>query len=196
MRLHAKYRAVLRPGRVVTELWVDLVQVLGSSLRSRTAVAVENVFLRKQPPFYPEQQVKPRRASNSLRLALVLLARCFAWRKALAIPPRTATPTGGSAAADRGDGAKQPDLERGANCRGSRPNGGTPCNKGPGEEEVGAPLQPWPTVCQPGAEDPQSVRRAAGSADPWHRLPKVFRVVERPNLGDLHHKWALKRAAT
>jgi len=75
----------LHLGRVVATLWVDLVRVLGSSLRSRTALAAENLFLRKQLALYRERQVKPRRASDPVRLALVLLARRFAWREALTI---------------------------------------------------------------------------------------------------------------
>jgi putative transposase len=63
----------------------DLVRLLGASLRSRTALAAENLFLRKQLALYRERQVNPRRASDPMRLALVLLARCFAWRDALTI---------------------------------------------------------------------------------------------------------------
>ena len=69
----------------MTGLGIDLVRFLGASLRSRTALAAENLFLRKQLVLYRERQVKPRRASDSLRLTLVLLTRCFAWREALAI---------------------------------------------------------------------------------------------------------------
>ena len=72
-------------GRVGTELGIDLVRFLGASLRFRTALAVKNLFHRKQLALYRERQVKPRRASDPLRVVLVLLARCFAWRKALTI---------------------------------------------------------------------------------------------------------------
>ena len=75
----------LHLGRVVATLWVDLVRVLGSSLRSRTALVAENLFLRKQLALYREHQVKPRRVSDPMRLALVLLARCFVGRAALTI---------------------------------------------------------------------------------------------------------------
>jgi transposase InsO family protein len=64
---------------------MDLVRFLAASLRSRTALAAENLFLRKQLALSRERQVKPRRASGPLRLTLVLLARCFAWREALTI---------------------------------------------------------------------------------------------------------------
>ena len=42
-------------------------------------------FLRNQLALYRERPVKPRRASAPVRLALVLLARGFAWREALTI---------------------------------------------------------------------------------------------------------------
>jgi len=71
--------------RVMTKCGVDLMRFLGVSLRSRTALAAENLFLRKQLALYRERQVKPRRASDPLRLTLVLLACCFAWREALTI---------------------------------------------------------------------------------------------------------------
>ena len=69
----------------MTGLGMDLGRFLGASLRSRTALAAENLFLRKQLALYRERQVKPRRASDPLRLTLVLLARWFAWREALRI---------------------------------------------------------------------------------------------------------------
>jgi len=72
-------------GRVLALLAIDLGQFLRTSLRSRTALAAENLFLRKQLAPYRERQVRPRRASDPVRLALVLLARSFAWREALSI---------------------------------------------------------------------------------------------------------------
>ena len=52
----------------------DLVHFLCLGLRSRVSLAAENLFLRKQLAFYQERTVKPRRADNPTRLALVLLA--------------------------------------------------------------------------------------------------------------------------
>jgi transposase InsO family protein len=71
--------------RVGAALWVDLMRFVGASLQSRAALAAENLFLRKQLALYRERQVRPRRASDPIRLALLLLARCFAWREALTI---------------------------------------------------------------------------------------------------------------
>lgn len=53
------------------------------TLGSRIALAAENLFLRKQLALYRERQPKPQRATDPIRLTLVLLARCFAWREAL-----------------------------------------------------------------------------------------------------------------
>jgi transposase InsO family protein len=55
-------------------------------------LVAENLFLRKQLALYQERQVKPRRATDATRLALVWLGRWFDWRQALAIvQPETFT---------------------------------------------------------------------------------------------------------
>ncbi len=72
-------------GRATVSLAMDVLRFLRTSLRSRTALAAENLFLRKQLALYRERQVKSRRASDPLRLTLALLACCFAWREALTI---------------------------------------------------------------------------------------------------------------
>lgn len=54
-------------------------------LRPSPALAAENFFLRKQLALYQERQVKPRRATNTTRLALVWLSRWFDWRQVLAV---------------------------------------------------------------------------------------------------------------
>ena len=63
----------------------DLIHFLCLGLRSRTSLAAENLFLRKQLAFYEERKVKPRRADNPTRLILVLLSRWFNWRDALTV---------------------------------------------------------------------------------------------------------------
>ncbi len=79
------FRACVHLGQVVLGLGAAALTFVGAALRSRTALAAENLFLRKQLALYRERQVKPRRVSAPLRLALVLLARCFAWREALMV---------------------------------------------------------------------------------------------------------------
>src|ERR671924_557134 len=54
-------------------------------LRPSVALAAENLFLRKQLALYQERHIKPRRATDATRLALVWLGRWFDWRQALAI---------------------------------------------------------------------------------------------------------------
>jgi hypothetical protein len=63
----------------------DLVHFLCLGLRSRTSIAAENLFLRKQLAFYQERKVKPRRADNPTRLTLVVLSPWFNWRGALTL---------------------------------------------------------------------------------------------------------------
>src|SRR5919197_242370 len=61
-------------------------------LRPSVALAAENLFLRKQLALYQERHIKPRRATDATRLALVWLGRWFDWRQALAIvQPETFT---------------------------------------------------------------------------------------------------------
>jgi hypothetical protein len=66
-------------------LIVDVGRFLRLCLRPPTTLAAENLFLRKQLALYQERHVKPRRATNATRLALVWLSRWFSWRQALAI---------------------------------------------------------------------------------------------------------------
>src|SRR5215475_9722735 len=63
----------------------DAMCFLGLCLRTPTALAAENLFLRKQLALYQERKIKPRRATHGTRFALVWLARWFDWRQALAI---------------------------------------------------------------------------------------------------------------
>ena len=83
--LAERRRGCAHLGRVVLALGVDALTLVGAMLRSRTAVAAENLLLRKQLALYREREVKRWRARDSVRLALVLLARCFAWREALMV---------------------------------------------------------------------------------------------------------------
>ena len=61
----------------------DGMRFIASLARSRTALAAENLFLRKQLAFYQERKIKPRRFDNITRFMLVLLSRGFAWQDAL-----------------------------------------------------------------------------------------------------------------
>lgn len=76
-------------GLVVFGLGGDGLTYLRAALRSRGALAAGSLFLRKQLVLYRERQVRPRRARDATRVALVLLARGFAWREALVVPEAT-----------------------------------------------------------------------------------------------------------
>jgi hypothetical protein len=75
---------------MLLSLIVDAGCYLGLCLRPSPTLAAENLFLRKQLTLYQERQVKPRRATNATRIALVWLGRWFDWRRALGIvKPKT-----------------------------------------------------------------------------------------------------------
>jgi hypothetical protein len=72
-------------------LLVDAVHFLWLCLHVPTALAAENLVLRKQLALYQERHSKPRRATDATRLALVWLGRWFDWRQALGDFTRCAT---------------------------------------------------------------------------------------------------------
>ena len=58
---------------------------LSLGLRSRSRLAAENLFLRKQLALYAERRVKCRRATDATRITLVMLTRLMDWKAALII---------------------------------------------------------------------------------------------------------------
>src|SRR5215470_3654397 len=86
------FRHVRQLASMLISLSVDAGCYLGLCLRPSPTLVAENLFLRKQLALYQERQVKPRRATDATRLALVWLGRWFDWRQALAIvQPETFT---------------------------------------------------------------------------------------------------------
>lgn len=76
--------------RVWLSLFADLLRFLALGIRSKGALAAENLFLRKQLAFYQERKIRPRRVNDPTRLALVWLGRWFSWRNALTVvTPKT-----------------------------------------------------------------------------------------------------------
>jgi hypothetical protein len=72
----------------VTVLWElprDGVQFLNVASRSRTGVAAEVLFLRKQLAYYQDHQIRPRRLTDAARLSLILWSRLFDWKEALMV---------------------------------------------------------------------------------------------------------------
>src|SRR5208283_2833426 len=71
----------------LTVLWElrDGLQFLNVAARSRTAVAAEVLFLRKQLAYYRDHQIRPRRLTDAARLSLVLWSQLFDWKEALMV---------------------------------------------------------------------------------------------------------------
>ena len=63
---------------LVTSLYANL-------CRSRSALAAENLFLRKQLTFFVERKQAPRRTDNATRVTMATLARLFDWKEALIV---------------------------------------------------------------------------------------------------------------
>src|ERR1035441_10262800 len=71
---------------VVWELLHDGLQFMNIVARSRTAVAAEVLFLRKQLAYYQEHQIRPRRLTDAARLSLVFWSKlCDDWKATLVI---------------------------------------------------------------------------------------------------------------
>ena len=71
--------------RTAVRLLVDALRFVSLGFRSRSQLAAENLFLRKQMALYRERRVKPRRADDATRIALVLLSQLIDWRAVLTI---------------------------------------------------------------------------------------------------------------
>ena len=70
---------------ILPDLLHDLLMLIRLILRSRRALAAENLFLRKQLTFYVERKIRPRPVTTATRLILALLSNWFSWREALVI---------------------------------------------------------------------------------------------------------------
>jgi putative transposase len=63
----------------------DVARFVSAAVRSHGQLAAENLFLRKQLALHMERQVKPRRADDATRIALVALSWLIEWRRVLTI---------------------------------------------------------------------------------------------------------------
>jgi hypothetical protein len=68
------FNLLAKLGHLAHALLADGMHFIALCARSRTALAAENLFLRKQLAFYQERKVAPRRFDNVTRLMLVLLS--------------------------------------------------------------------------------------------------------------------------
>jgi putative transposase len=71
--------------RTVLRIACDLLRLLSAAVRSHAQLAAENLFLRKQLALYVERHVKPRRADDATRIALVALSWLIDWRRILTV---------------------------------------------------------------------------------------------------------------
>ena len=71
---------------------LDAMCFLVLCLRPAPALAAENLFLHKQLAQYQERHVKPHRANDATRIALVWLSRFFDWRRGLVVRLRVLCP--------------------------------------------------------------------------------------------------------
>src|SRR5262252_9101240 len=71
--------------QTVFGVFFDGLMFLRLWLRPSVAVPAESLFLRKQLGLFLERQVKPRRATDSVRFTLGQLSRWFDWREALIV---------------------------------------------------------------------------------------------------------------
>src|ERR1700730_10083293 len=66
-------------------LLFDVVTLVRVAVTSRSHLAAENLFLRKQLALSQERRVKPRRPDLATRLVLILLSRLLDWRALLTV---------------------------------------------------------------------------------------------------------------
>jgi hypothetical protein len=71
--------------RTIVRVAGDVLRFVSSTLRPHAQLAAENLFLRKQLALYLERRVKPRRADDATRIALVALSRLIDWRRLLTV---------------------------------------------------------------------------------------------------------------
>src|ERR1043166_6002025 len=76
-------RTVAHCFRTLSAVVFNLVRLAFLAAHSRSALAAENLFLRKQLALFQERKVKPRRAHDSTRWRMATLSRMFQWRDAL-----------------------------------------------------------------------------------------------------------------
>src|ERR1700688_3750518 len=69
--------------RTLSLVVVDLVRLASVAVQPHSALAAENLFLRKQLALFQERKVKPRRANDATRWMMAALIRMFPWGNSL-----------------------------------------------------------------------------------------------------------------
>jgi hypothetical protein len=128
--LRCVWQRYFRPSlTVLWELLRDGLQFLNVVARSRTRVAAEVLFLRKQLAYYRDHQIRPRRLSDAARLSLVLRSRLFDWKEALMVV------TPGTFVRWHRKGFKRYWRWKSRGGRADASQGHTPAHRSPGEGE-------------------------------------------------------------
>lgn len=70
---------------IFSELFQAFIKFLYQFFQSKAVLIAENMFLRKQLAMSEERQVKPKRATNAIRIAMAWLSRLFDWKNALIV---------------------------------------------------------------------------------------------------------------
>jgi putative transposase len=79
------FRQLLKSSVTLEILVSDCINFCAARLRSRTALAAENLFFRKQLALFQEREKKAAAKTAAERFLLSKLARFFDWRNALVI---------------------------------------------------------------------------------------------------------------
>ena len=66
----------------IRSIVLDAIAFARNLCRSRSALAAENLFLRKQLTFFVERKQAPLRTDNATRVTMATLARLFDWKEA------------------------------------------------------------------------------------------------------------------
>lgn len=69
----------------IVHVVLDIVRFARNLVRSRSALAAENLFLRKQLTFFVERERPPHRTDNATRFTMATLSRLFDWKQALVV---------------------------------------------------------------------------------------------------------------
>ena len=83
--LRTMLRSLAKMRQTFLSVFIDALTFVRLTIRSRTALAAENLFLRKQLALYIERKRKPQQSTDSIRFTLAQLSKCFEWRNALTI---------------------------------------------------------------------------------------------------------------
>ena len=71
--------------RTAAIVLLDLLRSVRLAAYSRSAVAAENLFLRKQLALFQERRIKPHRADDATRWLMVTVSRLLDWRTSLVV---------------------------------------------------------------------------------------------------------------